>query len=199
MDKLKSSYITKAVIFPVIVVAILIVIAIMIVPGIINALPRGTDAQHAVKQYNADDYYLVNYNDFDDLRLNNFIGWLSSEDIALGCALTYKSENEDTSAASVLECSTEPWNNGKLLIIGDNTDKEFRNLHKANNSDEFTIEFHKHDAYTYAIKKIVPIASSDELKGYMDEGDCVLCLPYNDFSQLGSEYFYTVYVAEMVE
>lgn len=199
MKGLKSSYIRKAIVFPIVVVIILIVIATLIVPSIITRIPTATDATKGVKEYNADDYYLVNYDNFEDLRLNNFVGWLSSDDIALGCALTYKSEDENTTAASLLATSTEPWNKGTIIIIGDNTDAEFRNLHKANYNDTFTIEFHKHDSYTYAVKDIVPTRTKDEINDYVDEGDAILCLPYNDFSQLGTEYFYTLYVCKLVK
>lgn len=199
MNGLKSSYIRKAIIFPTVVVIILIILATIFVPPFIARIPTATDATRGVKEYNADDYYLVNYDNFEDLRLNNFVGWLSSDDIALGCAVTYKSEDENTSAASLLEYSKEPWNKGTLVIIGDNTDAEFRNLHKANMNDTFTIEFHKHDSYTYAVKDIVPTRTKEEIKDYIDEGDAILCLPYNDFSKLGSEYFYTVYVCKIVK
>lgn len=199
MKGLKSGYIKKAIIFPLSTVVVLAIIATIIVPSLITKIPTATDATRGVKEYNADDYYLVNYDNFEDLRLNNFVGWLSSDDIALGCAVTYKSEDENTTASSLLEYSEEPWNNGTIVIIGDNTDREFRNLHKANFNDTFTIEFHKHDTYTYAIKDIVPTRTKDEIKDYIDEGDAILCLPYNDFSKLGSEYFYTLYICKAVK
>lgn len=199
MHKIKSSYIKKAIIFPVAVVAVLIIIALIAVPKIIARIPTATDATRAVTTYNVDDYYLVNYDDFSDLRLNNFVGWLSSDDIALGCAVTYKSEDEGTSSASLLERSSEPWKDGTIVIIGENSDREFRNLHKATINNEFTIEFHQHDSYTYKIKDIVATVDKDEINDYMDKGDALLCRPYNDFSQLGSTYYYTLYVCEMVK
>ena len=133
MNDLKSSYIKKAVVFPLVTVAVLIVIAALAVPKIIASLPVATDKTQAVKTYNAKDYdyYLREFDSFDDLRLNRFVGWISSDDAALGCAVTYNSENEDTDAASLMPESAEPWNNGCVMIVGDNTDGEFRNLHKA--------------------------------------------------------------------
>lgn len=199
MKKLRSSYIKKATLFPLITIVALIIVSIIAVPKLLPMIPTATDATKAVKEYNADDYYLVNYSNFEDLRLNNFVGWLSSDDIALGCAVTYKSENEDTNAASLLSMSTEPWNDGTIVIIGSNTDKEFRNLHKAAINNTFNIEFHQHNNYTYKIKEIIPTKSKDEIKEYTDEADAILCLPYNDFSKFGKEYFYTLYVCDQVK
>jgi flagellar basal body-associated protein FliL len=199
MTKLKKSYISKAIIFPIIVVAILVIIAVFTVPKIIQMIPTGTDSTNAVTEYNAEDYYLVDYKNFHDLRLNNFTGWLSSDDIALGCAVTYKSEDEDTSAASLLERSSEPWNNGCVVIIGDNTDKEFRNLHKATMNNEVTIQFYQHDSYTYKITDIISTINKDEINDYMAENRLIMCLPYNNFSDLGNTYYYTAYIAELVQ
>lgn len=199
MDKLKSSYIKKGIIFPLVTIIVLIILSVIFVPKIINMIPTGTDATQAITQYNANDYYLVDYKNFEDLRLNNFVGWLSSDDIALGCAVTYKSEDEGTTASSLLERSSEPWNDGTVVIIGENSDREFRNLHKATINNEFTIDFHQHDSYTYKIKEIIPTRTKSEINDYMDESDAILCLPYNDFSKFGNEYFYTIYLAEMVK
>ena len=86
MNDLKSSYIKKAVVFPLVTVAVLIVIAALAVPKIIASLPVATDKTQAVKTYNAKDYdyYLREFDSFDDLRLNRFVGWISSDDAALG-------------------------------------------------------------------------------------------------------------------
>lgn len=199
MGNLKASYIKKAIIFPAVTVAVLIIISIFAVPKIIAAIPTGTDATMAQTEYDANDYYLVEYDNFSDLRLNNFVGWISSDDIALGCALTYKSEDEDTSAASLLEKSVEPWNDGCTTIIGDNTDREFRNMHKASINHEFTIEYYNHGSYTYKIREIIPSVKLNEMDSYANDYDCVLALPFNDFSNFGAKHFYTIYLAELVD
>lgn len=200
MESLKSKYIKKAVIFPLITIAVLIVLAAVFVPKIISALPVSTDKTHAVLTYNAKDYdyYLKEYDSFDSLRLNRFVGWLSSEDAALGCAVTYDSENEDTDAASLLPDSTEPWNNGCVMIIGDNTDKEFRNLHKAGVGDIVTVDFYAKDSYDYKIKQIDVNVERDEIANYKKADSLILCRPYKNFEKDNS-YFYVVYVAELVK
>lgn len=199
MNDLKSSYIKKTVIFPLVTVAILIVVAALSVPKIIASLPVATDKTQAVKTYNAKDYdyYLKEFDSFEELRLNRFVGWISSDDVALGCAVTYNSEDEDTKASSLMPESTEPWNNGCVMIAGDNTDDEFRNLHKASVGDEVTVDFYAKDSYTYKIKQIEVNLTRDEILKYKKDNTLILCRPYKNFEKDGS-YFYTIYIAEAV-
>ncbi|WP_177916915.1 sortase domain-bontaining protein [uncultured Eubacterium sp.] len=200
MNDLKSSYIKKTVIFPLVTVAILIVVAALSVPKIIASLPVATDKTQAVKTYNAKDYdyYLKEFDSFEELRLNRFVGWISSDDVALGCAVTYNSEDEDTKASSLMPESTEPWNNGCVMIVGDNTDDEFRNLHKASVGDEVTVDFYAKDSYTYKIKQIEVNLTRDEILKYKKDNTLILCRPYKNFEKDGS-YFYTIYIAEAVQ
>lgn len=200
MNDLKSSYIKKAVVFPLVTVAVLIVIAALAVPKIIASLPVATDKTQAVKTYNAKDYdyYLREFDSFDDLRLNRFVGWISSDDAALGCAVTYNSENEDTDAASLMPESAEPWNNGCVMIVGDNTDGEFRNLHKAAVGDIVTVDFYAKDSYSYKIKQIEVNLTRDEILNYKKDNTLILCRPYKNFEENGS-YFYTIYIADALK
>ena len=200
MDDLKNGYIKKALIFPLVVVAILVIIAALSVPGIIRGLPVSTDRVQAVKTYNAKDYdyYLKEFDSFDELRLNRFVGWLSSDDVALGCAVTYNSEDEDSDACSLLTASTEPWNNGCVMIIGDNSDIEFRNLHKATVGDVVTVDFYAKDSYSYKIKQIEVNVTKDEIADYKANNRLILCKPYKNFEQDGT-YFYSIYIADLIE
>lgn len=200
MNKLKSEYIKKAVIIPLLVLAVLIIAATFIVPKFIDSLPVGTDKVHAVTQYNVEEYDLfpTEYSKFDELTHNRFVGWLSSEDVALGCAVTYDSENEDSKAASLIKGSTEPWNDGCVMIIGKNTDNEFRNLHKAKIGDEVEVEFYKNNTYKYQISDIEYTVSRDEIKNYKNKNSLIMCLPYKNFDKSG-EYYYIVFVADLIE
>lgn len=200
MNKLKSEYIKKAVIIPLLVLAVLILAATFIVPKFIDSLPVGTDKVHAVTQYNVEEYDLfpTEYSKFDELAHNRFVGWLSSEDVALGCAVTYDSENEDSKASSLIKGSTEPWNDGCVMIIGKNTDNEFRNLHKAKIGDEVEVELYKNSTYKYQISDIEYTVSHDEIKNYKNKNSLIMCLPYKNFDKNG-EYYYTVFVADLIE
>lgn len=199
MNRLKSSYIKKAVVYPLFVLAGLIIIATIVVPKFIASLPVATDKIHAVTQYNVEDYDMFpkKYSSFSELKHNRFVGWLSSEDVALGCAVTYDSEEESTNASSLLKDSTEPWNNGCAMIIGKNTDAEFRNLHKAKVGDTVDVEFYKNGTYTYKISSIENMVARDEIKNFKKENSLLMCLPYKDFKNENS-YFYTVYVAKVI-
>ena len=199
MNRLKSSYIMRAVVYPLLVLAVLIITATFVVPKFIDSLPVATDKVHAVTQYNVKDYdmFPTKYNEFSELNHNRFIGWLSSEDVALGCAVTFDSENENSNAASLLKGSTEPWNNGCVMIIGKNSDAEFRNLHKAKIGDEIDIEFYKKGTYHYQINSIEYIVSRDEIKDFSDKNKLIMCLPYKNFEK-DNDFFYTVYTADLI-
>lgn len=200
MNRLKSSYIMRAVVYPLLVLAILIITATFVVPKFIDSLPVATDKVHAVTQYNVKDYdmFPTKYNEFSELNHNRFIGWLSSEDVALGCAVTFDSENENSNAASLLKGSTEPWNNGCVMIIGKNSDAEFRNLHKAKIGDKIDIEFYKNGTYHYQINSIEYIVSRDEIKDFSDKNKLIMCLPYKNFEK-DNAFFYTVYTADLIK
>ncbi|MFQ9065141.1 MAG: sortase domain-bontaining protein [Eubacterium sp.] len=200
MNRLKSSYIMRAVVYPLLVLAVLIITATFVVPKFIDSLPVATDKVHAVTQYNVKDYdmFPTKYNEFSELNHNRFIGWLSSEDVALGCAVTFDSENENSNAASLLKGSTEPWNNGCVMIIGKNSDAEFRNLHKAKIGDKIDIEFYKNGTYYYQINSIEYIVSRDEIKNFSDKNKLIMCLPYKNFEK-DNDFFYTVYTADLIK
>lgn len=200
MNRLKSSYIMRAVVYPLLVLAVLIITATFVVPKFIDSLPVATDKVHAVTQYNVKDYdmFPTKYNEFSELNHNRFIGWLSSEDVALGCAVTFDSENENSNAASLLKGSTESWNNGCVMIIGKNSDAEFRNLHKAKIGDKIDIEFYKNGTYHYQINSIEYIVSRDEIKDFSDKNKLIMCLPYKNFEK-DNDFFYTVYTADLIK
>lgn len=200
MNRLKSSYIMRAVVYPLLVLAVLIITATFVVPKFIDSLPVATDKVHAVTQYNVKDYdmFPTKYNEFSELNHNRFIGWLSSEDVALGCAVTFDSENENSNAASLLKGSTEPWNNGCVMIIGKNSDAEFRNLHKAKIGDKIDIEFYKNGTYHYQINSIEYIVSRDEIKDFSHKNKLIMCLPYKNFEK-DNDFFYTVYTADLIK
>lgn len=200
MNDLKFSYIKRAVIYPLLVLAVLIITATVVVPKFIDSLPVATDKVHAVTQYNVKDYdmFPTKYNKFSELNHNRFIGWLSSEDVALGCAVTFDSENENSNAASLLKDSTEPWNNGCVMIIGKNSDAEFRNLHKAEIGDKIDVEFYENGTYHYQISKIEYAVARDEIADFKKKNTLIMCVPFKDF-EASNGFFYTVYIADEIK
>ena len=67
MNKLKRSYIKRALVIPLLISAVLIVAATIAVPKIIASMPVSTDKTHAVTKYNPEDYdlYLREYKRFE--------------------------------------------------------------------------------------------------------------------------------------
>lgn len=201
LKRIKNDFLIMSIALPLLLSVVLVVICYFAIPPFIEWLPTNTDSTEAVVEYDPNEYYLVEYQSFSELRLNNFVGWLSSDDIGLGCAVTFDSEKEYTEAASLFAESTEPWgeNGGSLLITGENTDIEFRNLHKAQIGDRVTIDFNGHSSYTYEIVEIATKETQEETYEHMSDDTLVMCLQFNDFSKYGESYFYHVYVAQLVE
>ena len=84
------------------------------------------------------------------------------------------------------------------MIIGDNSDIEFRNLHKATVGDVVTVDFYAKDSYSYKIKQIEVNITKDEIADYKADNRLILCKPYKNFEQDGT-YFYSIYIADLIE
>ena len=199
LKNIKDNFIVFGLVVPIIVAIIAVVGSYFIVPVFIDSMPNNKDRTQAVEEFDRKEYYLVDYDNFSELRLNNFVGWLSSNDLGLGCAITYNSEMETALNASLSPISKEPWiNNGGLIVTGKNRDKVFRNLHKAKIGDQITINFNSHETYTYEIVEIYNKENREETYAHYADNTLVLCLQMNDFRDLNNAYLYKVFVAKLV-
>ncbi len=199
LKNIKDNFIMFGLVVPLVFSLIVVIIAYFAVPPFIEWLPNNKDKTQAVVEFDKNDYYLVSYENFAELRLNNFVGWLSSDDLGLGCAVTYDSEKEDANVASLSPLSKEPWiNNGGLIVTGKNTDKVFRNLHKAKIGDQVTINFNGHEAYTYEVVEITNKENREESYRHFGNDTLVMCMQINDFRNLKEDYLYKVVVAKLV-
>ena len=100
--------------------------------------------------------------------------------------------------ASLTKASSEPWNGGCAVVFGSNTKSQFNSLHSAKIGDTVDFEFFSHDIYSYKITQIIHNQTEKDIKKIGGKNTLVMCLSYNDFSNSGNSYFYTVYVAEQV-
>ena len=101
LNRIKNDFLLMCIILPIALSLGLMVVCYFAIPPFIAWLPTNTDSTDAVVEYDPNEYYLVDYMNFSDLRLNNFVGWISSDDLGLGCAVNYDSENEFTEAFSL--------------------------------------------------------------------------------------------------
>ena len=191
MNSLIANFIKRAIIVPVILTALVIAGISFIVPKYISA--SQTPQTSSVEQLR---YEKVDYETFSELKANETIGYMSSTDFDFSSNVIFNSNKAKHSSLS--KDSKEPWNGGCVVVYGMNTKTQFNSLHKAEKGYKIDFEFYGKDKYTYKITDIIPNQTSEDIKKLKKDNALLLCLSYNDFSDLGNSYLYTVYVAEMV-
>ncbi len=194
MLSLVLNFLKRALIVPL----ALLLIAVAAVSAFLPRLNLASVPTAQGREINLSSYTLVNYKAFDSLGEDNYVGKLTSEDFDLGEIAVLKSSDNST-GVRMLKSSKEPWNGGGVILVGKNIFNQFKLLHNAKKGDTVTFEFYNNDSYNYKISKIVPNVRAKELNSYLKDNLLVMCVPYNDFGNLGDSYLYTVYVAQKVE
>ena len=191
MNSLIANYLKRAFIVPVVLTALVIFALSVIVPKYISS--SQTTQTSYVEQLR---YEKVDYETFNQLKANETIGYMSSNDFDFSSNVIFNSNIAKHSSLS--KDSTEPWNGGCVVVFGTNTKTQFNSLHKAEKGYKIDFEFYGKDKYTYKITDIISNQTKEDISKLKKDNTLLLCLSYNDFSDLGNSYFYTVYVAEMV-
>lgn len=194
MDGLVLNFIKRAFIVP-------IIATVIVIAGISLAVPKMAASTQensiSVPQIDMSGYSLVDYDSFDELEAGSYIGSVSSDALSINAAITY---SLDSSKSSVLlnDISGEPWNDGCVILNGANTSAQFKQLHHAVIGDEINVDFYSNDNYTYKITEISYGNTDKDISSFKQNNTLVMCLPYNNFDDLGNSYYYAVYVAEKV-
>ena len=198
MDSLTVNFIKRAIIVP--LIAALLTAALLVTAG-----PRITAKSEVAKNNETTQvqsldltgYSVKSYKTFKQLKSGDLAATIKCENIGFGeKAVVF--DISDKRYITMNKARSEPWNNGGVLFMGNNTSEQFKELHAAQKGDEFVVSFYDNDAYTDKLKKIIPCATAKELTSYIKDNTLVLCLQYNDFKDLGNSYYYQVYIAEMV-
>ena len=198
MDSLTVNFIKRAIIVP--LIAALLTAALLVTAG-----PRITAKSEVAKNNETTQvqsldltgYSVKSYKTFKQLKSGDLAATIKCDNIGFGeKAVVF--DISDKRYITMNKASSEPWNNGGVLFMGNNTSEQFKELHAAQKGDEFVVSFYDNNAYTYKLKKIIPCATAKELTSYIKDNTLVLCLQYNDFKDLGNSYYYQVYIAEMV-
>lgn len=195
MNSLTFNFIKRAIIVPVIITALCICGIRLVAPRLVES--SNQQAALTSESVNASIYNLVKYNDFKDLKNHDYVATVKCEKIAMNCAALFAAHDEPQ-AVELNAKSSEPWNDGHLAFIGENTSAQFNKLHHADIGDEIEIEFYKHDKYTYKISKIEHSYSRDKIENSINKSDLLLCCAYNDFSDMDNSKLYTVYFADEI-
>ncbi len=198
MNSLVFNFIKRAVIVPVVCAALAAAVLIFAGPrAVAKTAAVGNKTSNTVKTLDITAFSAKSYEGFSELKSGDFIGSVSSEDIGFGeKAISYHAAEDGSIIMS--KASKEPWNGGSLLLIGANTSDSFKPLHRCQIGDTFKVSFYNKDVYTYRLTKILPCEEEKKLSSHLGENRLLLCLQYYDFTNLGNDYFYQVFVAEMV-
>jgi len=192
MKSLKLTHIIRGIVIPIIVALVFSAALFAVEPMFAETMKTIYTAPSSQKN----DYERVKYNSFKELKTDNAVGYLSSSDFKFSTNVLYSSSQAKYSSLGTL--STEPWNEGCAVVYGKYVYSQLRFLDNANIGDSVTFDIYNHEKYTYKIKKIINNQTEDDIKSLRTSNTLLMCVEYNDFSNLGSSYFYTVYVAEMV-
>lgn len=192
MASLLLNFIKRAIIIPIAVTVIVIGVIYSAVPRFISEGQTRTSSLN--DRIDLSLYNVKEYNSFKELNAGDYIGDLRCENIDLGStAVVYKTESDNAVYASGV--SKEPWSGGSMLIIGSDNSSQFGKFYNSKKGDKISLEFYSKETYKYKIEKKVVGVTDSELNGYVKDGKLIIAVPYNDFSNLGSSFFYTLYIA----
>ena len=195
MASLLFNFFKRAIIVPVVVTALVIGSIYAFSPTFIT---EGTQRTVSTgENIDLSDYKVKEYSSFKQLKPGDYIGTVSCKSVDLGeTPIVYISKNEK--AVYAIDGSVEPWNGGSILIIGNDVYSQFLKLYNSEKGDKVSVNFYSGDTYNYKIEKKVAGVTESELKNYIKDGKLVLAVPYNDFSNLGTSFFYFLYIAGRV-
>ena len=189
MISLLLNFFKRAIAVP-LIVCIAAVIAVTAIPNI----GAGTSDNGKLSEVDISLYSAKQYDRFKELESDSYAGLLFSEDFSFGkIPVLYDVENQNT--VSVVKGSGEPWNGGSMLIVGKNSEAQFKGLKRAKKGDTIVFDSYSNTEVSFTVKSIVTGVRENELKSYMKQGKLVLAYPYNDFSDLGNAYYYTLLIA----
>jgi sortase (surface protein transpeptidase) len=193
MNSLTFNFIKRAFIVP-------IAVTLIVILGILVGVPKIVSAQsstNSVTKIDLSGYSLAEYSEFKQLKESDYVGSISSESLGINSAITY-SLDSDKNTILLSQSSKEPWNNGSVILVGDNSNSQFKSLHSSEVGDEITINFYSNDKYVYKITDVEFGKTLEDIDSYNKKNTLVMFLPYNNFEDLGNSYYYAVYIAEMV-
>ena len=192
MNSLVFNFIKKGIIIPLAITALFIAGIAVVAPELGKRYQTTYPAQVSQQL----EYEKIDYDLFKDLKSDDTIGYMSSDDISLSSNILFNTQKANY--ASLSKKSSEPWNNGCVIVFGNNVISQFKSLHNAGIGNKIDFEIYGHDKYTYKITKIVHNQTQEDIEAFKQDNTLIMCLSYNDFSNLGNSYFYTLYIAELV-
>lgn len=193
MTSLLFNFFKRAIIVPIILTIIASVGIYVVTPGLIN---RGGEGKAASDDSVIDlsSYDTRDYKTFSQLKEGEYVGTIECSNIGLNkTAVVYQTDKSNSIFAS--GDSKEPWNNGGTAIVTTDTKSELSKFYNAEKGDKITVDFFSNGEYTYKLDKKVICQTEKDIKNYIKPSTLVICVPYNDFTNLSYSYYYTIYIA----
>jgi sortase (surface protein transpeptidase) len=196
MNSLFLNFIKRALLVPAVITAVVAFAIVSFVPKSVsasNVLTANTASDVDISQYS-----LVEFSDFSTLKQGDYVARIYSDELAINCAVVYGSNSGvDADCVAMQKCSTEPWNDGSVVIIGDNLTTYFRYLHNAVDGTEISVDFYRNSTYTYNITGVNYNVAQKNLSKFMQPNTLVLAVPYEDFESTNNQPLYIVYTATL--
>ena len=194
MTSFVFNFLKRALIIPLALAAVVTVAVVALVPKYCNFNNESAGA-YTVQALDLSQYEVEEYTAFSELDGGALVGGIKSDSVGFGenAIINNSSENGSIRLSKV---STEPWNNGAVVLIGKNTENGFKSLHQADVGDTLTLNCFSNGEYSYKITDIKTNLTESELEALAKENTLVAAVSYNDFSKLGESFFYTAFIAE---
>ena len=194
MGSLIFNFLKRAVIVPAVITGIVLAVFLMRMPSQI-ASSKERFVQTEASDISLSDFSTVSFTAFSQLTDGDYVGTVKCDSIGMAeRPIVYNTLNK---AFIYLDArSTEPWDNGCVILWGENNAAQLLNLHSAKIADTFEVSFYENESRSYSLQKIVTNVTEDEIYDYSEADTLLLILPYNDFSALGESRLYTIYIAK---
>ncbi len=194
MGSLIFNFFKRALLVPAIVTGIIFAALLAYLPAISassdNLQPNEVNGSPDLSSYSSKQY-----SEFSELKSEDLIGTIACEAAGLGETPVLYNSQKNTNL-SLLKSSSEPWNNGSVVVYGENRGNQFSPLHRAEVGDVVDFSFYSNNSYEYEIEEIKTGLSYGEISSFSGDNTLVLAYSYNDFSDLGNSYLYTVFIAK---
>ena len=194
MTSLLLNFFRRAVIVPIVLTVVAALGVYFVAPKLVN-----TKAEEAVASEDAvidlSSYDTREYKSFSQLTEGEYVGTIECPNIGLGkTAVVYQTDK--TNFIYTSSDSKEPWNNnGGAAILTTDTKSDLSKFYNAEKGDKITVDYYSNGEYTYKLDKKITGLTQKDIKNYIKPSTLVICVPYNDFTDLTYSYFYTIYIA----
>ena len=197
MTSLMFNFVKRAIIIPILLLVIVVVCIYLVVPRMLNtanAAPSTETVEDADIVDLSYSYDTVEYDSFNKLGQGNYVGTIECANVGMSkIAIVY--DDDQKNAVSTFTGSREPWKNGSIAIITNDISSDLSKIYNAEKGDEIKVDFFSNNEYTYTLEKKVIGKTEKDIKSYMNGTDLVICVPYNNFSDLSNSFYYTIYIA----